>query len=894
MVEPETAAGAPPDLAGPAIVGVHYRAAILERIVRETQTYYMLLSLVAPGEEPDDPVSGQTNDRLVRMAGQSDGPRLDLREFPQKEGESFFYPPARTVTNFFRENLNGDGSATIEDLATSSSLIAAQYNAFALYHRHGVQNKNYRIRHPVPDGRRLADFNFSSSPIKTITSSDNGMFFEFAENLDVVLPPVADVPSGFGVTLFFAPDESRPESILLEEMESRLPRRGIRDNGGVDYQPIVIRAATGESFDGGQASIPMQALRGLKLLRSSAGKWIAQPLEQHDFHAIVSGLSSYPILMRRLGLLFDIDIDASDLPAHGGRFELLVEPVFDAAANVDGRPNFSTHSGWSACKIGEFATKTPAGITFQSFAMSEEGSSDETSLGGFQRFNDGKANGSTIGHSFQDIDAAVHKIIQKAVKDGALPDPASMDKDRNPFGAERRVLMAGSPKAAVEAEDPVEIEGVYRQPASRSAGITIYMDQDGAKSARRYSMDAASQHLLAAHAQKAGPADRVNAPVSHRDDVSAGLKIDVYVTGDDVAPEDRRWYSLTRRQLKFNFLNNKELGQYLAPADEAWIEKAGTSEKDEHGDVQLRINDYSFRWDQWSLSAPHPSRATPELGDGDDQWQRSVDMAVQAETVALSLAKLRYGRTYYFRGRIADIAGNAIHFDYANAALPTPDEGLGEEVVSNPITYRRHDPISPPVLYALQKPGPGSKKPDNEEGNVGPDQSDIVIIRSGSSIPASLAQADCLILPPDTDFQEMEWAGMLDGFDDPDEAYETRERYDGEVPKGYDPHFLGTIRWPSGKLGTPYIPDGYAAGATFRYLPGMGRKPVEPMLALSEKVGSALEHIMQVAFNLRPKITNSSNPFSEPFRMRLKSGPRSSLKTAGGLAISLPPGQQQL
>ncbi|RWD16085.1 MAG: hypothetical protein EOS75_30055 [Mesorhizobium sp.] len=896
LVEPEPA----PDDAEQApepVVGVQYRAAFIDRIVGDTQTYHMMRSLASLGEEPQGPAEiddqGQIADRLARLARLS---QLKLEEFPQRDGDRFFYRSSRAVTNFFRENQDGDASATVDDLASNDALLTAQYNAFALYHRHGVRNRNYRIRRPFGGGDQFVEFNFSETAVKTITAGDDGGFFEFAERLDVLLPSLAEVPDDFAVTFFFAPDEGGPEGLSEQLMEERLPRRGLTDQGGVEFQPMSIGAATGDAFANGARTAVMEAFRGLKISKSSRGVWASRPLEQQDFHAIVSGLASYPIVMRRIGMLFDIEAETDDFPTLSGRFELIVEPVFSEAANVPGRPDFSANISWSVCSVGEVTTTTESGTSFRSFAMAPKEPSDRSTLAGFQVLNDkGLGRKHAIGHSFQDIDSAAYKIVQKSVADGAPPDPHSADKILNPFVYERRVLAPGSPKAASRDGQGLEIEGTFRQPASRSTGISLFLDQDGRSAIRRFNEQLPlSRAPFNVEPQAPTPGELATAPLTYRDDVTAGLKIDVHVAGPKMKPEDQQWYSLTARQLKLNFLNNTTLGQYLAPADEAWVEKAGTSEVDEGGTTQLRVNDYSFRWDQWSLSAPHPSRPAPELGDGGDQWERSVELTVQSETVALSLAKLRYGRTYTFRARVADIAGNAVHSAYATAGMPNPTSELAKKVATEPIVYRRYDPISPPVLYALQPPGPGSKKTASTDVPVGPDKGDILVIRSGKSIPTKLGEADWLVLPPDTDFQEAEWAGMLDGFSRPDDAYDVLVRYSGKLPEDYKPDFLKSIRWPNGRLGTPYLPDGYAAGATFQYLPGAGRKEREAGLPFAEKAGAVRAAVTQVSFNLNATIPNGKKPFSEPFRIHLENGKRATSKNSAGLSVSLPPGEQQL
>ena len=894
------------------LMGVTYRAAIIDRMVTETQVYHTMRAVLEVGEEPRKPdfANKQEFDRLVYLASGEAEVQLKKQGFATKvDGEEFQYNQADSLNSFFGE-VPLDGA--IEDLTGNNRSLNDQYLAFALYHRHGIQNRNYKIRHPIEEPRKYPDFNFHNTDQYQIDTNKEKAILEFSENIPVSLPSTAAVLSGFEVNIFFAPDESirtilDPEKLSAQEIEReverRVPRDGKNPSGGINYRPLTVSTQENDTIDGAAESLAISAFRGVKFTRIAEGKWASQPLEQQDFHSIISGLGSYPILLRQLGLVFDIEIDASALPGENEVFQLLVEPIFLGEANVEERPNFSAHVGWSACETGNFSTETANGVTFQSFCMVSEEKDDPTTFGGFQVLNPRKLQGSVVvGYSLQDTDAAIHKVIDKAIADGAPPDPTSLDVRLNTQSSERRIFAPGSPLAATNDPDAVEVEGEFRQPASRSTGISLFLDQDGSRSIRQYGATVVSSARLktAVGPRTVWPEDISIAPVSFRDDVTAGWKIDVFVKGDDVPAEVQKWYSLSDRQLKLNFLDDTELGQYLAPSDASWIEKAGASEFDESGTHQLRVSDYNFRVDHWSnLSSKHPSKAAPGLGDGGETWMRSVSLNVSSEAVAYSQVKIRNGRTYIFRIALKDIAGNGVHFDYANAGMATSDTPLAEAVVSEPITYRRLDPMSPPVFYALQPPGPGAKVPDSKsEGDaqanepVGPDQSDVLIIRSGSSVPSTLGSGEWLVLPPDTDFQEFEAAGMLDGFSDPDVAFEVLERYGGKLPDAYDPGFLSTIRWPSGQFGTPYLPDGYAAGATFCYLPGSERELA--FGAFASRAKTVLGRSRQVSFDLKPKIPNGRSPFSQPFRLRLRSGNRQNRVSGRDLIVDLPPGEQQL
>lgn len=883
-------------------VAATYRAAIIDRMVAETQIYHTMRAVLNVGEEPQNPdlLNKREFDRLVFLASGEDEAQLRPSKFPTEVEGGFSYGTASEATNFFGEfPLDGD----IEELTARPQSLVQQYRAFELYHRHGIRNRNYGIRQPLMESREYPEFNFHSSNQFQIGTDKNQAVLEFSENMPVFLPSISDddVPAGFRVSVFYAPDESVASILSSEEVARRVPGKTTNSIGGLNYAPITVRASGSETI-GGATGTEVDAFRGVTFLRTSSGQWAARPLEQQDFHSIVSGFGSYPILLRRLGLIYDLEFEASLLPGQNENFQLLVEPVLQTEVEV-ARPNFSAHVGWSSCTTGEFFSETSSGVTFRSFCMASEVEGDATSFGGFQVLNPRKLNRqATVGFSLQDTDAAIHKVIDKAIADGAPADPNSLDNRLNPYSSERRILAPGSPLAATGDPNAVEIEGEFRQPASRSTGISIFLDQDGSRSVEQYQRSLSRSAMLgtAIGAQSIWPADLSSAPVSFRDDVTAGWKIDVFVAGDDVTEDAQKWYSLSDRQIKLNFLDNSELGQYLAPSDASWTEKAGVSEVDESGGLQLRISDYNFRIDQWSnLSTRHPSKAVPELGDGGETWERSVSLNVTTEAVAYSQAKIRYGRTYTFRASLRDLAGNGIHFDYANASMSSLDTPLAKAVVSEPITYRRLDPISPPVLYALQPPGPGSKVPESRTGNgaqentsVGPDQSDILIIRSGASVPASLGSGEWFIMPPDTDFQEAEAAGIMDGFSDPDVAYEVLERYDGKLPDAYDSEFLSSVRWPSGQFGTPYLPDGYAAGATFCFLPGAERQ--SSFGTFANRANSVIGRSRQLNFDLRKTITSGRRPFSRPFRLQLRSGSRANTKTGRDLVVELPPGEQQL
>ena len=878
------------------VVDVHYRNFVIDSLVSETQLLHTRSSFLNPGSSPkpiymreqnEESYSFESIDRLVQLAASPDR-GLVSKAFPTKNEDTgdYSYRDATSVSEIFKHDdeislLNKN----IDFSVLSDIEVRKHYESFANYHRHGVTNKNYQIRSGSTERSSSPEFNFYGQDSYSVELLDDGKLLEFAEPMEVYLPPVSSVPPGFKISIFYNPNEPSPDE---------------------EDKVAAVLAHSGEEFSGGGIKVVLPAFRGKVITRSDIGNWTERPIEQQDFHSIISGLGSYPILLRKLGIVFDLEFNEADIPFSEHDLSLLAEPIFEANHVLD---DLSVYPLWSRATRSELEAELGGGIKIKTFSMTPMSNHN---VGGLKVLNSNNVNRYPyIGHNFYDLDVVAAKIFHKAIVDGAPVEAGDPYHDSNPYSIDDRILIPGSPYAAAK-EIGIEkrafyLEDTYQLPPARSTGISIYLDREGRIAADVYKNEDKNIKTIKRSSKPDvfWPDQKVGVPDLYLEDVSVGCKVDVFVGDSNGAlPSSSysHWYPLCNRQLTFNYGESTTLSQYLAPSDEFWVETVASSEVDENGVIQLRANDYLFRWDGWSLVAPHPSRPAAETGsDTSNDWTRSVDVVINSETEAITNAKLRYGRDYWFRARSTDLAGNAVDFDFANVLMGNPGDSLSNKLSSEKITYRRYDPISPPTLYPLQPPGPGSKakKSENDKDNrsemAGPDKSDILVIRSGENVSQKLQSAEWLVMAPETDLQEAEWAGMLDGFSDPDTAYSTLVKYSKQLPKSYDPDFIKSIKWESGEIGTPYLPDGYAAGATFCYLPGGNERVLsEKSLSFKEKISASLATHYPVSFKLNAQISNNNSPYSKSFKLRLIAGKRGTTFTNDSLNIHLPPGEQQL
>ena len=546
----------------------------------------------------------------------------------------------------------------------------------------------------------------------------------------------------------------------------------------------------------------------------------AQP--EFDFHRIVASLADMPQLLRKLGLIIDVVLPADNPIAKALKnqpqaegtvgVEVLSWPGHDLGADRYPR------TAWRA-NSRRFITRSRTSDQ-QDGMLALAGTVDPTLTPQVKQRSDFDL--------FQvDPDGAALKTV-----DFLLSAQNLVGRSLKP-GTHGAVTYTTGDKQAVT--------------ALRSGGMGLSRHGRAAQVA-----------MLAAATKLKNDAAQVSADESRKivlfaEDVSRGFRVDVH-TRD-------RWHSLCAREGDYTL---QATGQKLTlPPDEGYIKGASTS-----GDGQDNhyLHETLFRWTGWSLVAPRPGRtilAVDQPGSG-LQGETVTDVAersdkghgvlAQFKAHKGSLPRLRFGWTYRFRARMADLAGNSLGLE---------DPSLKDDKqVTEAVPYLRFEPIDPPVLVHAHRVSEGESLERmvlrSNRDQTPADYLSTPDFKASTQEPASadfayVATCDRHVVPPKSSQLQCEQHGLFDsalGSGDPARikaAYElaTREAgtlYDANsksdielvTPKSVAasartssvPPQLPNEEHPTGErlvggqyivhheelIETPYLPDGAAAG----------------------------------------------------------------------------------
>ncbi|HZY51005.1 MAG TPA: hypothetical protein VFE64_14640 [Devosia sp.] len=507
-----------------------------------------------------------------------------------------------------------------------------------------------------------------------------------------------------------------------------------------------------------------------------------------DFHKAITGLQSYPVLLRALGLVFDIDLPADFLP-------LTALTSFGTFGVVAAEPG----GGWTIAP-----TKTPSALTAYDYVQ----------LG------------------------AAHKLFLTAPRNGLnAPDPSGqviglLNLDPRDFGLaqvdidgamHKTIIVAESGGSAAPPLHPEVFDATATMPSLRSAGLALVSDARELSLLQDFQQATAFNNALSANQGQPRP--------YFAEDLGRGFRLDVWDS------HSKAWHSLHRRDAVYTI--GKET--FTSRDEEGYVHLAVSgpapgADPTQIGDFYLQ--EAIARWDGWSLSVPpvgkhltrnpDPAKAVPPDNPNDPDFDPEnppstpFKMTPAFTVTRGSLPSLRFGRTYRVRARSVDLAGNSLALgDRVTDALAVP---FGAPRDLDGFAYLRYEPVAAPVIV-LRDPagvsGAGSAI-------------DRLVIRTFNDspekdvAPADLTGSERHIVPPRISIELAERLAMFDdatGKLKGDAATYAliKTRDEGQfaqqaVPGQSQPMPIET----AAQAQVPYLPDVLARGAALRDLPGTG------------------------------------------------------------------------
>jgi hypothetical protein len=431
-----------------------------------------------------------------------------------------------------------------------------------------------------------------------------------------------------------------------------------------------------------------------------------------DFHQIVAAMNQYPALLRRLGLVVDLLIAKGEFSASSNATlwaEVLLPP---------GVPGVT--------RAPDVSSRTRAALDAERFVALPRPNPQP----GDYRAVDG----------LLELDPKVFKLVQ-------------VDGD----GAGLKVMNFARTLGRMKQKQEQRHDPVSKQereagaPALRNAGLMMVHIKRGEmlkKSFVRQKQFNAAAVLIQNGANQQPP------PELYAEDLARGYRIDIW------DGKTKQWRSLCLRETDYD-INNGQVAIHV-PEEEGTVRLGATKSPDPASNPNLLwLHEALVSWTGWSLCVRAPGKTIHHEGAnhadpvGDARAEVPPGLRLQStfRAPAGSLPRLRYGRRYWIRARVVDLAGNS---------LPANPKGFGpEKPEDNATAYHRYEPVSPPAI-ALVKPTPATVEAPAEGESM-----ERMAVRSFNDTPAdntvpTTARARRFAVPSRTTHREAEQHGMLD------------------------------------------------------------------------------------------------------------------------------------
>ncbi|WP_027156493.1 hypothetical protein [Methylobacter luteus] len=551
-----------------------------------------------------------------------------------------------------------------------------------------------------------------------------------------------------------------------------------------------------------------------------------------DFHQILSALGEYPHLLRKLGLVIDIEVDADKIPIsiYGDVKTLRVAPIGNDAYTPNTKYLLDLRSSGSALPFPMFAA---APRHADDDAQPASAAHDLEIIGGLLNL------GSP--HQYDliqiDTDGAAIKLMNtiEAIVSEEYRSDHPIDKTDE----------TGAPSIRTSGIALVRSDNV----PTLIAGMRRAEDHENALQRNNEFTNLFAEDLVR----------------GYRIDIRrfpANFQFDSFGQGSEIP-----WLSLHKRIGTYDY-KHPCTGQFtrINCTDEGFIQPTLVQS---HAPNLLSADEPNpvyapeslFHWKGWSLSASPPANPIDMLPQAEPAYSHGLvglpQLEIDFKPPDYSLPQLRFGSYYQVRARTVDLAGNGPTIEEADAVV----EALKAQGSRTPILlgepkdfrYRRFEPISAPELVPREVFTEG-------------ESIDVMVIRSNGSTAAAYAASlgdpkykgvnERHVAPPKQALMMIENHGLLDGAfgrnGNPGRYYNICRRENGSFESNfvtnldtgkreYFPNIdLGTgetvtsgIRFvklqgpDSGynvhyeeQLRIPYLPDPLAYGAALFGLPG--------------------------------------------------------------------------
>lgn len=493
-------------------------------------------------------------------------------------------------------------------------------------------------------------------------------------------------------------------------------------------------------------------------------------VQKMEFHEAVSALGDYPQFLRTVGLVIDLEIP--------------LDSAIPSSSFVSVKPTWTV--GFNAVSTIQISPKTAYQLTSTAFrARTKSGASE-------------------IKNGILDMSSeSNYDIVQADVDGTALKLKALMASieqgEQVPAPAAPLLLADAGQFSAVKYNDAVmvSLEAKMSLPALRTQGLSLVQVDRAKKFVAAVDQSSVLNNKVVYVEKNPAVLNQAVLPKEARielyaEDLVRGYRVDAW------SEKTGKWYSLCQRKSTVTFTAGG-----LTPhteTREGMVGMAMTAAPDQP-ENQFRMGEAICRWDGWSLIARRPGKRVndddnPE--DNDNLPKTYTSMSAITEAVPESLPRLRFGRQYRLRARVADLAGNGLEL----TEIPAGDVTGATRVVR----FLRLEPAQAPAVVTRTPYKPG----ESVERIVIRSNFDKTVVDYRQAHTLSDPDPERHVLAPRTSQQMAEYHGKFDGMT-AQSAYSLITSREGFLKEDKQPYPEQSI------LTIPYLPDPLARGASFSF-----------------------------------------------------------------------------